>query len=258
MRKLGAQHQTGWRRARGVLAAALIGIAAAPEANAIERGTLASARDRLARATVAVGAINSPGRALRLNHCTGVLIGPDLVLTAAHCVRDDPVAAGIRLYRGSEPIASLQRVSAVATTAIEPGALPSTDLVGHLREVSYDIAVLRLAAPIRDRKPLPLVRNPRQLPPLMRLAGVGWSEQATGTLKTASVKPLLITDTGVVIARAMGAQVCVGDSGGPVVVDSANGPAIWGVAAAIISPGVPCSDIVVIAPAGGGGVPPPR
>ena len=51
------------------------------------------------------------------------------------------------------------------------------------------------------------------------------------------------------IARANGARVCFGDSGGPVVAQDRRGTYIWGVASAVISRAAPCGGYVVIAPA---------
>jgi secreted trypsin-like serine protease len=71
-------------------------------------------------------------------------------------------------------------------------------------------------------------------------------------LKTASLQPLLVTPSGLVIARALGAQVCQGDSGGPVVAEGRRGPTVVGVASAVITREPPCGDTVVIAPANPG------
>jgi len=58
-----------------------------------------------------------------------------------------------------------------------------------------------------------------------------------------------MTETGLIIARAVGARVCMGDSGGLVVIPSRRGPLLWGVASAVITPQAPCGNILMIAPA---------
>jgi hypothetical protein len=217
--------------------------------HAVEGGALAQARDQLARATVAVGTLLQPGGGFRVSHCSGVLIGTDMVLTAAHCVRDNPVEAVVFFYQGSRPIRSPHRVAAISRYAVAPGRIPSDDLASRLGEVSLDVALLRLATPVVGRTPIPLARNMQQVPSTLRLAGVGLSGRAAGTLKTAVLRPLLMTETGLTIANTVGARVCIGDSGGPVVVPTRAGPLLLGVASAVITPQAPCGSIVMIAPA---------
>ena len=114
-------------------------------------------------------------------------------------------------------------------------------------ELSLDTAVLRLARPVRGRKPIPIGRG---VPPSdLRLAGAGISQQGVGVLKTVRLDRLMVTSTGLVIAAARGSEVCKGDSGGPVVADGRHGPVLWGVASAVLSSDGACGRVVVIAPA---------
>ena len=242
--KAAMRHRSYRQAAARILAALTLSFLNATACLAIDGGQPAG-RSPLSRATVGIGTLVSGEGTIGLTRCSGVLIAPDLVLTAGHCVKDNPLASAVVLYDGAQPTRRAYRVAALAHHNAVADDLPSE--YSGLLALSLDTAVLRLADPVRGRKSLRLGRGIQ--PKGLLLAGTGLSRQGVGFLKTTHLDPVLRTSTGLVIAVARGSQVCTGDSGGPVVSSGPGGPRVWGVASAVLTSHPPCGNIVVVAPA---------
>ena len=232
------------RNALRALCIALTVVLTPASSFAIDGGGLAG-RNRLSEATVGIGTLVTGSGAVSLSRCSGVLIAPSLVLTAAHCVSGDPVASAVVFYDGAEPVRRPIPVASLARYAV-PANLPPQ--YASFIQLSLDTAVLRLASPVRGRAPIPISHG-AQPPQGLRLAGAGLSHEGVGVLKVTHLDPVFVSSTGLIVAQTRGSTVCKGDSGGPVVADGPRGPMLWGVASAIVTSGAPCGRVVIIAPA---------
>ncbi|MGW2254312.1 S1 family peptidase [Kitasatospora sp. NPDC001660] len=205
---------TSTRRRAGVLAAA-----AAVGALTTFSGTPAGAvvGDQAADGSYAYTAKLTIGDSVRA--CTGTLVDPYWVLTAASCFSDDPAQPGT-LQAGAPKW---------KTTA----TIGRTDTAGRVRDVvelaprqDRDLVLARLASPVQGVAVLPLATAAPMTGQTLRVAGYGrtkddWvpTRAHTGVFSLDAVQATGIDTTGV-----NGAAVCKGDTGAPVIRET-NGKA---------------------------------
>jgi V8-like Glu-specific endopeptidase len=160
-------------------------------------------------ALVASGALCAePPEAARVR-CTGTLVAPRAVLTAAHCVENLELARGLTVVFAPEVGAALptERVRA-AGGWVHPGWSPGVN----------DVAVLILAEDAPG-VPIPLegvALSQTQVGQVARVVGFGMDEQERLGARRSGTARVAKIEAGTFSLAAAPGMSCGGDSGGPV------------------------------------------
>lgn len=173
--------------------------------------------------------------------CAGGIIGPQIVVTAAHCVPGDRSSMRV-VVNDSQSHDDAIAVLPVVAARIHPLYEQS---IRHFYN-AYDLAVIKTRDPLPARsRHLQLAHQnyPISQIPTVYVIGYGITGfdkkgqmKNPGTLNSAAVERLDEDDEKFVrLDQRHGTGACVGDSGGPMVVANANGYIVMAVASTVFN-----------------------
>jgi V8-like Glu-specific endopeptidase len=171
--------------------------------------------------------------------CTGTLVAPDLILTAAHCLDPEP-SGSVQIYFGDD------LASASMVLAADWGRHPDFCLPADCGEDLSDFAWIRLTTPAAIPPILPIT-NQAEFDEAMQIGKslwfVGFGEDDDGNIGTKREVEASLTkfnESGREFrAGGEGKDTCYGDSGGPALVQLRSGE--WRIAG-VISRGGACGE----------------
>jgi hypothetical protein len=196
----------------------------------ITHGTVVQGSDELARSVVALVANADQGQAL----CTGTLITEDSVLTAAHCVDENPSALMI--------VFSLRVQGADPSAVREVTSFVQNPLWGqNSPQGRGDLAVLHFEGglPI-GYQPVTLATADLEITAGLDVMMLGYgvtdgvAQTGAGVLRETETSVIDIASATEAVTDGQKTSVCFGDSGGPAFSQEGGQWVQWGVASSVL------------------------
>ncbi len=197
-------------RSLGIAMAFIAGLALVPPDARAEGALVELTTSDDGRGWQAVGRVNLG----RTGYCTGALIAPDLVLTAAHCLFDKftgiVVPVGDIEFRAGWRNGRAEAYRRVRRTAIHPDFTYADDK--SLSRVGYDLALLELEQPIRNAQITPFATAARP----NRGDEVGVVSYATGRDEAPSLEKICQVLSRTRNVLTLSCDIDFGSSGAPI------------------------------------------
>lgn len=198
---------------------AFVGGGVVPAAHAVVGPVPAGA---VAAATVKIDTAGDPDAApgqLRERSCSGALVSPRWLITAASCFADSggaPVAAGLPTWATT---ATVGRTDLGGST----GHVVTVDLV--VPHPERDVVLVRLASAVADLAPVVLASTPPMTGDTLTVAGYGRTatELVPDTAHSASFRVSAVGAATFDIQADDDATLCKGDAGGPTLRTTSGG-----------------------------------
>jgi hypothetical protein len=160
--------------------------------------------------------------------CSGVLVAPEWILTAAACLETGAGAA----VTGRPAVPVTASFGRADLSGAGGQVRPVVQLVPH---PDRGVLLARLAAPVGGVAPVSLASAPAAVDSTVRVAGYGRTQQdwLPAALHSAEFTVQAVADTQFTVVGAdETVGLCRGDAGGPAFQDSADGPLLTGITSA--------------------------
>lgn len=171
--------------------------------------------------------------------CSATLISPTVMVTAAHCLRDEVIERGLSVVFGTD-VRNGTPVK-VKAYAVHPRYNPNNK--GSDTKAQNDLGLLALAGPIDGHDPIPMLDPDFAIEPYtatLKIAGYGFT--AVGASDIGILRWAETTFSGdspatkeVFIDGFRVTNACAGDSGGPALIRANNQVYLLGAASYVIA-----------------------
>ncbi|MEU4246910.1 trypsin-like serine protease [Amycolatopsis sp. NPDC026612] len=141
--------------------------------------------------------------------CTGALVAPQWILTAAACFGTGPLSAGAPATPYTATVGRADLTGSAGHTVKITTLVPATD---------RDAVLAKLALPVVDVAPVPLATQAPAAGDVLRIGGYGRTADTwvPDRLSTASFAVSGVNGTALAVTAVTGdATTCLGDAGGP-------------------------------------------